>query len=267
MFLVNGEWSSVISIADRSFQYGDGCFTTMLTQKDRIVHWIAHMERMNSCLDVLHIPRPDWEQVEEWLEQVNTGEDKGGLKLLITRGEGGRGYSPSQVGKPNIVISRFEFPLHYHNWVQVGIELGVCQTPLGHNPLLAGHKHNNRLEQVLLKSEMERQAKVDGIAFDIDGYVIETTMANIFWFTDNTLYTPLLDRAGVNGVIRRKILEWALKENITVHTDRFRLDALLCAEEIFICNSILGVAPVHTIESNSYKIGMFTRHIQEMFQS
>ena len=42
MFLVNGEWSSVISIADRSFQYGDGCFTTMLTQKDRIVLWIAY---------------------------------------------------------------------------------------------------------------------------------------------------------------------------------------------------------------------------------
>ena len=164
MFLVNGEWSSVISIADRSFQYGDGCFTTMLTQKDRILHWIEHMERMNSCLDVLNIPRPDWKQVEKWLEQVNTGEDKGGLKLLITRGEGGRGYSPSQVGKPNIVISRFEFPLHYQNWAQVGIELGVCQTPLGHNPLLAGYKHNNRLEQVLLKSEMERQAKVDGVA-------------------------------------------------------------------------------------------------------
>ena len=267
MFLVNGEWSSVISVTDRSFQYGDGCFTTMLSINGRIVHWAAHMDRMNSCLDVLQIPRPNWEQVEDWLSQANTGREKVGLKLLITRGERGRGYSPSQVGHPNIVISRFEFPIHYQNWAQNGIELGVCQTPLGHNPLLAGHKHNNRLEQILLKSEIERQAKVDGVAFDIDGYVIETSMANIFWCTDNTLCTPLLDRAGISGVIRRKILEWAAQENVAVRTERFGFDALLGADEIFICNSILGVAPVHTIESNSYKIGGFTRHIQEMFQS
>jgi 4-amino-4-deoxychorismate lyase len=266
MFLVNGEWSSVISIADRSFQYGDGCFTTMLSQKGRIVHWFEHMDRMNTCLDVLHIPRPNWEQVKNWLDRANSSEDKAGLKLLITRGEGGRGYSPSRVGKPNIIISRFEFPSHYQNWAQDGIELGVCQTPLSHNPLLAGHKHNNRLEQVLLKLEIERQSKVDGVVFDIDGHVIETTMANIFWLTDNALYTPLLDRAGVSGVFRRKVLEWASKENIIVHTDRYKFDTLLCADEIFICNSILGVAPVHTIASNSYKIGDVVRHIQEMFQ-
>ena len=89
------------------------------------------MERMNSCLDVLNIPRPDWKQVEGWLEQVNTGEDKGGLKLLITRGEGGRGYSPSQVGKPNIVISRFEFPLHYQNWCLVVDDRRFCRAVRG----------------------------------------------------------------------------------------------------------------------------------------
>lgn len=47
-------------------------------------------------------------------------------------------------------------------------------------PLLAGHKHNNRLEQVLAKAEIEHSNFADAVTLNVQNHVIETTMANLF---------------------------------------------------------------------------------------
>ena len=44
MFWVNGLPQTHISLGDRSFQYGDGCFTTIKTKKGELEHWQAHVE-------------------------------------------------------------------------------------------------------------------------------------------------------------------------------------------------------------------------------
>jgi 4-amino-4-deoxychorismate lyase len=43
----------------------------------------------------------------------------------------------------------------------------------------------------------------------------------------------------------------------------FQLDSLYEAQELFICNSLLGVAPVTQIAGTSFKTGTITRDIQE----
>lgn len=267
MYWVNGEPQQSISLSDRSFQYGDGCFTTMLTVKGEIAHWQYHKERMQACLDVLRIAQPDWQQVELWLKAAMLDSLKAGLKLHISRGEGGRGYSPTQVGTPNVTISDFAFPSHYESWREEGIALGIAEPRLGHAPLLAGHKHNNRLEQILVKADLEQQSVVDGIALDLDGNIIETSMANLFWLNDGVLYTPGLDKAGVAGVMRRLVLEWAEKESIAVEIGHYQLNSLNGAQELFITNSILGVAPINQVGDRTYPIGKITRRFQEILNS
>lgn len=267
MFWVNGELSQSISPADRSFQYGDGCFTTMQVCNGEIQFWPLHIERMESCLKVLGIPFPDWQRVELWLNNAMLNAPRSGLKLHISRGEGGRGYSPAQVTMPNITISHFHEPEHYSLWRATGVELGICRQRLGLNPLLAGHKHNNRLEQILMKAELELSGFVDGVALDLNHHVIETTMANLFWVKDGHLLTPKLDSAGVAGVARRVILAEAEKTGIPVMIDKFKLESLLTADEVFISNSILNVAPVKAITGHQYPVGQITRRIQENFHT
>ncbi|MFB9216844.1 aminodeoxychorismate lyase [Vibrio sinaloensis] len=267
MYLVNGQPISTVAIADRSFQYGDGCFTTILTKQGVVQHWSKHVERVNACLDTLAISRPNWRQVETWIAQVRLSDELAGIKLHFSRGEGGRGYSPTQVGSPNVTISAFAFPRHYEQWCKEGVVLGVCQQTLGINPMLAGHKHNNRLEQILLKAEIERQGFADGIALDCNGKVIETTMANIFWFQGGTLHTPNLSSAGVAGVMRKVVIEQALRMNIDVKESEYEMTTLLAAEEVFITNSILRLAPVTGIGNQTFSIGPITRTIQEKILS
>jgi 4-amino-4-deoxychorismate lyase len=259
MYLVNGELVDHVNATDRSFQYGDGCFSTILTRHGQLQLWRFHQERLESCLQLLGIIGPDWSQVKMWIDRVVLPDDYAGIKIHISRGSGGRGYSPADIGQPTVTISRFSYPPHYHLLRQQGVELGVCQARLGINPLLAGHKHNNRLEQVLLKHEMDQLGLVDGIALDLHGRVIETTMANVFWSKHDVLYTPCLTDAGVSGVQRRAILKLARRHNKKVEIGFFSLEQLYQADEVFISNSILQIAPVTQVGAYTFPIGNVSR--------
>ena len=266
MFWVNGLPQTHISLGDRSFQYGDGCFTTIKTKKGELEHWQAHVERMEACLKTLHIPFPDWSQVFDWAMKAVLNDELAGIKIHISRGTGGRGYSPSGIEGPVVTISNFAFPSHYSSWQENGVPLGVCETRLGIQPLLAGHKHNNRIEQVLAKAEIEGTEFTDAVTLNVQNHVIETTMANLFWVKDKKVYTPDLSLSGVAGVMRRKVLEFLQTNGYPVQVATFELSDLLNADEVLMCNSLLGVAPVSGISTPDNKIdfpiGKLTRRLQ-----
>ncbi|QLK46484.1 aminodeoxychorismate lyase [Vibrio owensii] len=266
MFWVNGLPQTHISLGDRSFQYGDGCFTTIKTKKGELEHWQAHVERMEACLKTLHIPFPDWSQVFDWAMKAVLNDELAGIKIHISRGTGGRGYSPSGIEGPVVTISNFAFPSHYSSWQENGVPLGVCRTYLGIQPLLAGHKHNNRIEQVLAKAEIEGTEFTDAVTLNVQNHVIETTMANLFWVKDKKVYTPDLSLSGVAGVMRRKVLEFLQTNGYPVQVATFELSDLLNADEVWMCNALLGVAPVSGISTPDNKIdfpiGKLTRRLQ-----
>ena len=131
MFWVNGLPQTHVSLGDRSFQYGDGCFTTIKTKYGQLEHWQAHIERMQACLKTLQIPFPDWNTVFDWAMLAVLNDEAAGIKIHISRGCGGRGYSPSGIDGPVVTISNFAFPFHYAQWQENGVQLGICETRLG----------------------------------------------------------------------------------------------------------------------------------------
>ncbi|PFG55819.1 4-amino-4-deoxychorismate lyase [Vibrio sp. ES.051] len=266
MFWVNGVPQTHVSLGDRSFQYGDGCFTTILTKYGKLAYWPEHIERMDSCLQTLQIPLPDWQVVHDWALRAALSNERAGIKIHVSRGVGGRGYSPNGIEGPVVTISNFVFPSHYSAWRKTGVHLGVCEMRLGIQPLLAGHKHNNRLEQILAKAEIDNSEFSDAVTLNVQNHVIETTMANLFWVKGNKVFTPELTQSGVAGVMRRKVFEYLKVINTEMVVDAFSLSDLLDADEAFMCNSLLGVVPIRSItESNSkilFPIGKLTQRLQ-----
>lgn len=264
---MNGKQLNEVSIQDRSFQYGDGCFTTILTKHGQLQQWPRHKTRLMACLQALHIVQPDWEWLEQGVQSMIVPQAKAGLKIHISRGVGGRGYSATQVSESSVTISAFAFPTHYEQWRDNGVALGVCEQRMGLNPMLAGHKHNNRLEQILLKREMDVAGWDDGICLDINGKVIETTAANIFWCKAGTLFTPCLTNAGVAGVARQHIFDIAQQQQIPIESGLFTLEHVLNAEEVFLTNALLEVAPIKQVGEQPFTIGSMTRRFQESSKS
>ncbi|XQW86639.1 aminodeoxychorismate lyase [Thalassotalea piscium] len=239
---VNGVQTNQVSISDRGFAYGDGFFTTAKISQGIIEFQQAHLERLIKASETLSIAPINFQQLNRDITALASAYSLAVLKIVITAGEGGRGYARSPLLAPTIVLSVFEFPAHYSRLQKEGINLGIAQTQLGLNPLLAGIKHLNRLEQVVVRAELGRSGFDDLVVCDLNNHIIETSSANLFWKIGNNWFTSTLAQAGVNGVIRQQLLR--------LFPDIVAIDAPVSvlneASAMCVCNSIMGIVPVHT---------------------
>lgn len=255
MILINGQQVDTVAFSDRAFQYGDGVFTTVLMKNGQACDWSRHKARLEQNVSALHIEGVDWSLVYQWVDTVANalkGTERAILKVIVSRGSGGRGYSAAGCNKPTVTVSSHPFPTQYLSWRETGISLSLLEQCIGQSPL-AGLKHLNRLEQVLLKREVENSGTEDGVACDMNGHVIETSASNIFWRIDQTLYTPLLTTSGVAGTMRAQVISVAQALGYATKEVLETPDSLLNADEIFITNAVMGVVPVHCLEGKNYR--------------
>ena len=97
---------------------------------------------------------------------------------------------------------------------------------------------------------------------DVHDHVIEGTMTNLFYIKNNSLYTPVLAQSGVAGIMRGIIMTISVGNGLSVIEHAFTKDELLLADEVFVCNSIIGIWPVNQIENTRFSVGPVTRNIQ-----
>ena len=236
--LVDGHPAQSLPLADRSLHYGDGVFETLEYCDGQVSFWSRHLQRLQDGCERIGLARPDEAQLRQETTQLVQGHRAGVLKIIISAGEGGRGYQRSHnIGRRILML----FPaLNDQQQQQHGIRLHTCNTLLGHNTALAGIKHLNRLEQIMAKRELPSDC-AEGLMLDEDEWVIEGIMSNVFCIQGRRLLTPRLTHCGVNGIIRNAILEVAPKVAMQVQEISLRRADLLASEEFFVCNSLIHI--------------------------
>lgn len=264
---VNGETANTLPIADRGLQYGDGLFETMRVSNKRITladyHWTRlsrSCKRLSIRLDILQLQQ----EAAKFLHHYNV--DNAVLKVIITRGSGGRGYSPHGCEQPTRVLALYPLPVRNPDPAIHGAKIRLCKHRLGYSAL-AGIKHLNRLDQVIARREWQSEFD-EGILCDDQGNFVEGTMSNLFTVThDGTVITPPIERCGVNGVCRQWILANATKWGIIALEQP--ISTTLAVAELFLCNSINGVWPVISFQGIAtdrkvWNIGSTTQLIQRL---
>ncbi len=256
--LINGEQSDCLPIADRGLQYGDGVFETMLVNSGHIPLLSRHLSRLQLGLQRLQINplSTDFpEQLQSYAQQwMPTGT--GVLKCIVTRGQGARGYAPPADTVPSVIVSGSAFTLPDDFTREHGVRVRLCQQTLAHSKTLAGCKHLNRLEQVLARSEWQDPMVYEGLMQDAFGNVIEGTKSNLFFVRNNVAYTPDLSMCGVAGVMRAELLESIFPAlDVRCEIGSYSLQDLQAADECLLCNSLIGVLPVSSIEDSPFSIG------------
>ncbi|MDY6946605.1 MAG: aminodeoxychorismate lyase, partial [Pseudomonadota bacterium] len=202
--LINGQPSQVIPADDRGFQYGDGLFETTLLIHRRVRFLDDHLQRLFAGCARLGIAAPDEQTLRTEIAQVTADTERGVLKIIVTRGSGGRGYRPSATSSTRVVVLHRLVPTP-----RGALSLRWCDIRLGRNARLAGIKHLNRLEQVLAQSEWRQGDADEGLMLDTEGEVVCATSANVFAVRDGVLITPDLRFCGVQGVMRAQVLKAA----------------------------------------------------------
>ncbi|MGB2079924.1 MAG: aminodeoxychorismate lyase [Vibrio sp.] len=273
-FWLNGQLTHDVGVTSRALHFGDGCFTTACVADGKLIDHDLHIARLKHSIAALGLMDLDWGLFDTWLCRAIESLDPkvlAGMKIMLIRGAGGRGYAPSLDAPTQVLIQTFAYPAHYSQWQEKGIRLTRCEFRLGDNPHLAGLKHNNRLEQVLIKQELHHinQNLKQNDPFDevlvenIHQHVIEASSANVFWVHHNQVYTPQLTASGVSGIARQRVLAYLADQTIPTHISDFPLSAVYPADEIFITNALHGVVPVIQLNDQRFDIGPMTRLLQE----
>lgn len=256
--LINGIAGTTIDIGDRGLHYGDGLFETMAVTCGSVHYLDEHLARLKSGCLRLRMPAIDYPVIEREVRQLSQGADRAVIKIILTRGRGGRGYQVDPHSVVTRIIARFPYPKYPENYWEDGVKLTLCKTPLAGNPLLAGIKHLNRLEQVLARNEWHDPSIVEGIMLDTRQYVVEGTMSNLFFVLKGILHTPSVAECGVEGVMRGAVLQKAAQLGLAFEIADFKLQDIYNADEVFITNSIIGIWPVKQIQQQVYGIGDVT---------
>jgi 4-amino-4-deoxychorismate lyase len=258
---VDGQPAELLSVKDRGLAYGDGLFATLGVRNGLP----QLLERQLARLDVgcrrLALPCEQNLLRSELLAfAAQMGE--GVLKLIITRGDGQRGYALPQPMQSRRILQAAPRPSYPALNAADGVQLFPCVTRLAEQPLLAGLKHLNRLEQVLARAEWQSSDYAEGLMCDATGRVIEGVYSNLFVVQSAQLLTPALSRCGVAGVMRAELLAQAAALGIAVLERDISYAELLAGDEVFVCNSLYGVWPVRGLAGHVWPVGPLTRKLQ-----
>lgn len=243
------QFSTEVKITDRGLAYGDGFFTTAKIIEGHVEHWKLHVERLNECALRLGFPALDIEVLSCKVSEVTAGCLLGTLKIIITRGCGGRGYEPPTMPVLTASIQVLPFPTHYPALLNHGLQLGISAIRLASQPLLAGLKTLNRLEQVLIKQELAALAYDDVLVMDYEDKIIETSVGNLLLYKDKQWFTPNLNTCGIQGVQLKTI-----QQRLTVKSCDLYLDDVINSDGLFVCNSLMGVIPVTSVIEKTWSL-------------
>ncbi|MDX7991357.1 aminodeoxychorismate lyase [Xenorhabdus littoralis] len=249
-YWINGNQCDLLPVNDRAVQFGDGCFTTIRIERGQPALLPLHIKRLQKGVEKLFMPELDWSCLEHHIKQVVEGCESGVLKVILSRGAGGRGYSIDGTVQTTQLLSLSSYPEQYITQRQKGVSLELSPISMGINPHLAGIKHLNRLEQVLIKRFIEQSKVDDALVLDSDGLLVECCASNIFWRKGKNVYTPDLSQCGVEGIMRQKIIELLAESDYNLSCIMRYPEALAHADEVLICNSLMPVIPVNQIQAH-----------------
>ncbi|RME63295.1 MAG: branched-chain amino acid aminotransferase, partial [Nitrospirae bacterium] len=256
-----------VSVFDRGFLYGDGVFETLRVYSGRAFRLRAHLERLKNGLKTLGIPCPDLRELETIIQSViekNSLKDAY-LRLTVTRGLCKRGPIPKDCGPPTVFCFAEDFNGLPENLYLEGVKIGLSRRPQWRLPEESHVKGVSFLPNII-----DRMSTTEG-EFDLlyltpEGFVSETTVCNIFFIKDNTLYTPSLECAPLAGITRETVMEIGRKKGLQTIEGRFKLSDLKEAEEVFLTNTLVEVLPVRQFQDVTFEIGPWTRKIMDGYR-
>ncbi|HZT23004.1 MAG TPA: aminotransferase class IV [Verrucomicrobiae bacterium] len=241
------EAQAAVSVHDRGFLLGDGLFETIRIVRGKPFRLAQHWERLARGAEFLKIPLPltatELEQFVRQLIEQNQMADAI-LRLTLTRGAGGRGYTPPAGSPPTLVMALYDRPAPPPRaWHLVTASFRVSAA----DPL-AAFKTTSKIGHVMARAEAVGQGADDALLLNTHGEVAETAGGNLFWVEADRPGTAPAGRGLLPGITRAVVLEICRALGRPVNERIIPPQALAQASGLFVTQSALGIVPVATLD-------------------
>ncbi|HEY1899237.1 MAG TPA: aminodeoxychorismate lyase [Steroidobacteraceae bacterium] len=262
--LVDGQPAVGVDVLDRGLHYGDGLFETIACRAGRARFLDLHLQRLREGCERLSFHYADFSSLAQQIRELAARQPACIIKLILTRGSAtARGYGARGDERARCVLLQYRWdapdPLPWER----GVAVRTARGRLGENPALAGLKHTNRLEQVLIRGEWSDPGIQEALIYSSSGWLVSGTMSNVFVVKQGQIMTPALTSAGIRGVMRRVVMDVARGGGLEVSQIAVDAASLAAAEEIFLTNALIGIWPVRALDGRSLTVGPVTRQLQQ----
>ncbi len=244
-----------MSIRNRGFLYGDGCFETIRIHGGAPFRLDAHFERLRDGMEVLRIEPPwgfaDLRQGARKVVEAN-GVVEGLARITVTAGE-------RRTTRGLVTITSRALPE-----IPPQAALHVSTSVLRTSGALSQVKSIARAAESVALREAEAEGAFDAVLLNEKGRVVETTARNVFLVSGGAIQTPPTYDGALPGITRRAVLEIAVRAKIRGREGSVSLDRLRGADEVFLSGSGVGVLGIASVDGHRIDApGPVTRTIQD----
>jgi branched-chain amino acid aminotransferase len=250
---------AVVPALDRGLLYGYGLFETMRSYGGRVFRLDRHLGRLMRSAKALGIADAlDVAALEAGIAdalKANCLTDAR-IRLTVTAGEGERAIGLPASGKLTTIIVAEALLQLSHNVQAKGLRASIVSIRRNSKSPLCRMKTLGYLENMLAREEAVKAGSDEAILLNEDGLVAECSASNIFIVEGVRLVTPTIADGILEGVTRGVVIELAGGLGISVSEENVSVDRLIGAEDVFITNSIIELAPVTSIDGKLIGAGI-----------
>lgn len=247
---------ATVSILDRAFLFGDGAYEVIRAYSGQPFELDAHLARLEASLAGLEmrmpLPQGRFAQVVRDLLR-RSGHREARIYMQVTRGAARREHAFPRRCRPTLVIAIDKArPIQRAAWRR-----GFRAVTLPDSRWSRCHlKALVLLPNVLARQQARRQGAEEAILLGPGGFVREGAASNVFLVRRRVVQTHPLGPEILPGVSRRVVVDLARQAGLRVVERRFRLAALLAADEVFLSSTMLEVMPVVRIDDHVVGAGV-----------
>lgn len=258
---------ATISYVDRGYVFGDGIYEVFRVYNGKMFESEPHYRRLERSLNEIRLQLPySIEQLDMYLLQLINEERlvEGTVYIQITRGVAPRTHAFPLRTEPVITAFCSELTRPYETMSR-GIAV-VTRPDI--RWLRCDIKTLNLLPNVMAKQDALDHG-ADDVIFHRDGTVTESSSSNVLMVRGGTIYTHPANHLILHGITRLVLIELAQQLGIPFLEQKFTLEELTSADEVFIASTSAEITPVVSIDGSSVGTGQsgpIVQALQEAFQ-
>lgn len=273
--LLNGKITdpenAVVPASISGVYYGAGCFETMRSCAGKFLRFDKHIDRFNRGLHWLGVPAGKnleakliRDDISKLLETNELTSVDARVRIQAVLEETG-GYHTSDKVPYSLVITAKPFTDVAENSIRL---CSVSPRTIPGECRPAGLKLSNMLHYRQAFREAAEKGYDDGLMVNVNGYLAETSIANIFWRKGREIFTPSPQCDLLPGIMR-EIMIHILDDfdGYTVREVEFKPSVLRQASQVWLTNSVREIRWVKEIDQQEYQVdGEFRAALEKALQ-
>ena len=253
-----------------ALHYGTQVFEGERAYQGKIFKCREHSQRLIDSADIIHMDMPySAEELDEIKYEVLKANNLENAYIRAAAWRGAEQMGIDVTGtQTHIAVAAWDWGSYFDPKVRekgISLKTTLWRKPAPNTAPTAAKTASLYNLSCMVKAEVKQAGYTDALMLDHEGYVAESTGANIFLIKDGKIHTPIADRF-LNGITRQTVMELAKNRGISVEERRIEPEELQSFDEIFLTGTAAEVTAVGSIDDYHYGVGPITRQLHEDYE-